>query len=266
LTLSINRLKEFCVDHYKRNKTMVLTGKRALITGASRGIGASIAKALTAEGADVAITYEKSADRAAEVVSAIKAKGRKAVAIQADSANVAAVQASIEKTVAELGGLDILVNNAGILRVGELKDISLEDIDALLNVNVRAQIIASKAALAHLSTGGRIITLGSYFADRVPASVLSVYAATKSALVAFTKGLARELGPKEITVNLVQPGSIDTDMNPAAGPYGDTLRQFMALGRYGKTDDIANAVAFLASPKAQYITGSTLTVDGGANA
>jgi 3-oxoacyl-[acyl-carrier protein] reductase len=266
LTLSINRLKEFCVDHYKRNKTMVLTGKRALITGASRGIGASIAKALAAEGADVAITYEKSADRAAEVVSAIKAKGRKAVAIQADSANVAAVQASIEKTVAELGGLDILVNNAGILRVGELKDISLEDIDALLNVNVRAQIIASKAALAHLSTGGRIITLGSYFADRVPASVLSVYAATKSALVAFTKGLARELGPKEITVNLVQPGSIDTDMNPAAGPYGDTLRQFMALGRYGKTDDIANAVAFLASPKAQYITGSTLTVDGGANA
>jgi 3-oxoacyl-[acyl-carrier protein] reductase len=266
LTLSINRLKEFCVDHYKRNKTMVLTGKRALITGASRGIGASIAKALAAEDADVAITYEKSADRAAEVVSAIKAKGRKAVAIQADSANVAAVQASIEKTVAELGGLDILVNNAGILRVGELKDISLEDIDALLNVNVRAQIIASKAALAHLSTGGRIITLGSYFADRVPASVLSVYAATKSALVAFTKGLARELGPKEITVNLVQPGSIDTDMNPAAGPYGDTLRQFMALGRYGKTDDIANAVAFLASPKAQYITGSTLTVDGGANA
>jgi 3-oxoacyl-[acyl-carrier protein] reductase len=266
LTLSINRLKEFCVDHYKRNKTMVLTGKRALITGASRGIGASIAKALAAEGADVAITYEKSADRAAEVVSAIKAKGRKAVAIQADSANVAAVQASIEKTVAELGGLDILVNNAGILRVGELKDISLEDIDALLNVNVRAQIIASKAALAHLSTGGRIITLGSYFADRVPASVLSVYAATKSALVAFTKGLARELGPKEITVNLVQPGSIDTDMNPATGPYGDTLRQFMALGRYGKTDDIANAVAFLASPKAQYITGSTLTVDGGANA
>jgi 3-oxoacyl-[acyl-carrier protein] reductase len=266
LTLSINRLKEFCVDQYKKNKTMVLTGKRALITGASRGIGASIAKALAAEGADVAITYEKSADRAAEVVSAIKAKGRKAVAIQADSANVAAVQASIEKTVAELGGLDILVNNAGILRVGELKDISLEDIDALLNVNVRAQIIASKAALAHLSTGGRIITLGSYFADRVPASVLSVYAATKSALVAFTKGLARELGPKEITVNLVQPGSIDTDMNPAAGPYGDTLRQFMALGRYGKTDDIANAVAFLASPKAQYITGSTLTVDGGANA
>jgi NAD(P)-dependent dehydrogenase (short-subunit alcohol dehydrogenase family) len=179
---------------------------------------------------------------------------------------VSAVQASIEKTVRELGGLDILVNNAGILRIGELKDNSIEDIDALLDVNVRSPIVASKAALAHLAKGGRIITIGSYFADRVPAPVLTVYSASKSAMVAFTKGLARELGPKEITVNLVQPGSIDTDMNPAHGPFGDTLRQFMALGHYGEGDDIANAVAFLASEKAKYITGSTLTVDGGANA
>ena len=245
---------------------MTLTGKRALVTGASRGLGAAIAKTLAAEGADVAITYEKSAESAAKVVGAIKAMGRRAVAIQADSADAAAVQASVDKTVAELGGLDILVNNAGILRVGELKDISLADIDALLNVNVRAQIIASKAALPHLPKGGRIITIGSYFADRVPAPMLGVYAATKSALVAFTKALARELGPKEITANLVQPGSIDTDMNPENGPFTDTLKQFMALGRYGKPEDIANAVAFLASAKAQYITGSTLTVDGGANA
>src|SRR6204780_1883547 len=245
---------------------VTLTGKRALVTGASRRIGAAIAKALAAEGADVAITYENSAERAEEVVRAIKAQGRRAVAIRADSADVAAVQASVEKTVAELGGLDILVNNAGILRVGELKDISLADIAPLLNVNVRAQIIASKAALAHLGKAGRTITIGTHFADRVPASVLSVYSATKSALAAFTKGLARELGPKAITVNLVQPGSIDTDMNPAHGPFGDTLRQFMALGHYGASDDIANAVTFLASPKAQYITGSTLTVDGGANA
>jgi 3-oxoacyl-[acyl-carrier protein] reductase len=246
--------------------TMTLTRKRALVTGASRGIGAAIAKALAAEGADVAITYEKSAESAAEVVSAIKAGGRRAVAIKADSADAAAVQASIEKTVAELGGLDILVNNAGILRVGELKDISLADIDALLNVNIRAQIVASKAALPHLGKGGRIITIGSYFADRVPAPMLGVYAATKSALTAFTKALARELGPKEITANLVQPGSIDTDMNPHNGPAAETLKQFMAVGHYGKPEDIANAVAFLASPKAQYITGSTLTVDGGANA
>jgi len=245
---------------------MTLTGKRALVTGASRGIGAAIAKALAAEGADVAITYEKSAASAAEVVGAIRATGRKAVAIQADSADASAVQASIEKTVTELGGLDILVNNAGILRLGELKDISLADIDALLDVNVRGPIVATKAALAHLPKGGRIITIGSYFADRVPSPVLGIYAATKSALIAFNKALARELGAKDITVNLVQPGSIDTDMNPAHGPVADTLRQFMALGRYGKVDDIASAVAYLASAKAKYITGSTLTVDGGANA
>jgi 3-oxoacyl-[acyl-carrier protein] reductase len=250
----------------ERKIAMLLTGKRALVTGASRGIGASIAKALAAEGADVAITYEKSADRAAEVVAAIKAKGRKAVAIQADSADAAAVKASVEKAVAALGGLDILVNNAGILRLAELKDISLADIDALLDVNVRAQIVASQAALAHLGKGGRIITIGSYFADRAPTPSISVYAATKSALTAFTRSLARELGPKEITVNVVQPGSIDTDMNPANSPYSDMLRQFMALGHYGAPEDIANAVAFLASAKAQYITGSTLTVDGGGNA
>ena len=243
---------------------MMLMKKRVLVTGASRGIGASIAKVLAAEGADVAITYEKSAERAAEVAQAIKAQGRRAVAIQADSADPRAIQRSIDKTVTELGGLDILVNNAGILRVAELKDISLEDIDAILNVNVRGPFIASKSALPHLSKGGRIINIGSFFADRVPSPVLSVYAASKSALVAFTKGLARELGPKEITVNLVQPGSIDTDMNPAHGPFGDTLRQLTASGRYGAVEDIANAVAFLASAKAQYITGSALTVDGGA--
>lgn len=245
---------------------MTLAGKRALVTGASRGIGAGIAKALAAEGADVAITYEKSAESAAQIVAAIKATGRKAVAIQADSADAAAIQASVDKTVKELGGLDILVNNAGILRLAGLNDMSLADIDALLNVNVRSPIVASKAALRHLGKGGRIITIGSYFADRVPSPVLGIYAASKSALSAFTKALARELGPRDVTVNLVQPGSIDTDMNPAHGPTADTLRQFMALGRYGATDDIANAVAFLASEKAKYITGSTLTVDGGANA
>jgi 3-oxoacyl-[acyl-carrier protein] reductase len=246
--------------------TMVLTGKRALVTGASRGIGAAIAKALAAEGADVAITYENSEQRAADIVKAIEATGRRAVAIKADSADVAAVQASIAETVAKLGGLDILVNNAGILRIGDLKDISLADIDALLDVNVRGPIIASKAALAHLGKGGRIINIGSYFADRVPASVLGVYSASKSALSAFTKGLARELAPKAVTVNLVQPGSINTDMNPEQGPYASALRGFIATGEYGSVDDIAGAVAFLASAKAQYITGSTLTVDGGANA
>ena len=245
---------------------MELTGKRALVTGAGRGIGAAIAKALAAEGADVAITYEKSAESAADVVGVIRAMGRKAVAIKADSGDAAAVQGSVDRTVAELGGLDILVNNVGILRLGELKDIPLADIDALLNVNVRSPMLASKAALPHLAKGGRIITIGSYFADRVPSPLLGIYAATKSALLAFTKALARELGPKDITVNLVQPGSIDTDMNPAHGPVADMLRQFMALGRYGAVDDIASAVTYLASAKAKYVTGSTLTVDGGANA
>jgi NAD(P)-dependent dehydrogenase (short-subunit alcohol dehydrogenase family) len=243
---------------------MSLTGKRALVTGASRGIGAAIARTLAAEGADVAITYEKSADLAATVVRDIETLGRRAVAIQADSADVAAVQSSVEKTVAELGGLDILVNNAGILRLANLADISLVDIQAILDVNVRGPIVAGKAALPHLGRGGRIISIGSFFAERVPTSVLGVYAASKSALVAFNQALARELGPKEITVNLVQPGSIDTDMNPAHGPFGDTLRQITALGHYGAVDDIANAVAFLASEKARYITGTALTVDGGA--
>ena len=246
---------------------MTLLGKRALVTGGSRGIGAAIAKALAAEGADVAITYEKSADAAAEVARAINAFGRKAVAIQADSADAAAVQISVEKAAAALGGLDILVNNAGILRLSDVKDISLEDIDALLHINVRSPIVASKAAIAHLGKGGRIINIGSFFADRVPGGAgLSVYALSKSALTAFTKGLARELGPRDITVNVVQPGSIDTDMNPVTGPFHDTLRSLTALGRYGTVEDIGNMVAFLAGPKAQYITGSTLTVDGGANA
>lgn len=229
---------------------MTLTGKRALVTGASRGIGAAIAKALAAEGADVSITYEKSAEAAAEVVSAIKAVGRRAIAIQADSADAAAVQTSIEKTVAELGGLDILVNNAGILRLSPVKDISLEDINALLHVNVRAPIVASKAAIPHLGKGGRIINIGSFFADHVPGGAgLPVYALTKSALTAFTQGLARELGPSDVTVNVVQPGSIDTDMNPAHGPFGEILRSITALGRYGKVEDIANIVNVPGEPE-----------------
>jgi 3-oxoacyl-[acyl-carrier protein] reductase len=245
---------------------MSVKGKRVLVTGASRGIGAAIAKHLAKEGADVAITYEKSADRAAQVVLAIRNHGRRGIAIQADSAEIPAIHHSVKATVAELGGLDILVNNAGILRLGNLTDISLEDIDALLNVNIRSPMVATKAALPHMGKGGRIITIGSYFAERVPNSILGVYSATKSALVAFTKGLAREVGPQDITANLVQPGSIDTDMNPAEGPFAGGLKANIAKGRYGMAEEIAEAVGFLASDKARYINGTTLTVDGGANA
>jgi len=246
---------------------MTLIGKRALVTGASRGIGAAIAKALAAEGADVAITYERSSDAATQVVRSIAALGRHAVAIQADSADAEAVRRSVDQTVEALGGIDILVNNAGILRLSAVADMALADIDATLDVNVRAPIIASKAAIPHLGRGGRIINIGSFFADKVPGGAgLSVYALSKSALTAFSQGLARELGPRDITVNVVQPGSIDTDMNPAQGPFGEILRSITALGRYGKVEDIADMVTFLAGPKASYITGSTLTVDGGANA
>lgn len=242
-----------------------LTGKRALVTGASRGIGAGIALALADKGADVVITYERSADRAAEVVRAIEAKGRRAFAIQADSADPAAVKRSVDEAAERLGGLDILVNNAGIARAGPVAEISLADIDALLNVNVRGVVLASQAAIPHLKKGGRIISIGSNLAERVPFAGVTVYSMTKSALSSFTRGLARELGPQDITVNLVQPGSTDTDMNPADGESADVQRSLSALGRFGTAQDIAAAVTFLASPAARQITGTSITVDGGTN-
>ena len=243
-----------------------LTGKRALVTGASRGIGAGIALALAQQGADVAITYERSADRAREVVQGIEAAGRRGLAIQADSAHAADVQRSVAETVEGLGGLDILVNNAGIARLGPFASMGLEDIDALLAVNIRAAVIASQAVLPYFSEGGRIITIGSNMAERVAFPGLTVYAMTKSALVAFTRGLARELGPRGITANLVQPGPIDTDLNPSDGELADVNRSLTALGRYGAPADVASVVAFLASPAAGYVTGSVVTVDGGYNA
>ncbi|GJD99916.1 3-oxoacyl-ACP reductase family protein [Methylobacterium isbiliense] len=243
-----------------------LAGKRALVTGASRGIGAAIALALAEKGADVAITYERSADRAAEVVRAIEAKGRRAVAIQADSADAAAVTRSVATAAEQLGGLDILVNNAGIARGGPVAEMSLADIDAILDVNVRSVVLASQAAIPHLGQGGRIISIGSCLGERVPFPGVTVYSMSKSALLSFTRGLAREVGPRGITVNLVQPGSTDTDMNPADGAQADMQRAMTALGHYGKPEDIAAAVAFLAGPAARQITGTALTVDGGANA
>ena len=241
-----------------------LTGKRALVTGASRGIGAAIALALADKGADVAITYERSADRAAEVMRAIEAKGRRGVAIQADSADPAAVKRSVEEAAEGLGGLDILVNNAGIARAGTVAEMSLADIDALLNINVRAVVLASQPHSSHLPDGGRIISIGSGLAERVPFGGVTVYSMTKSALLSFNRGLARELGPRGITVNLVHPGSTDTEMNPADGETADAQLAGIALGHFGKPEDIAAAVAFLAGPGARQITGTSITVDGGA--
>ena len=242
-----------------------LAGKRALVTGASRGIGAAIALALAEKGADVAITYERSADRAAEVVRAIEAKGRKGFAFQADSADPAAVKRSVDDAAAALGGLDILVNNAAIVIYDTIAGMGLDSIDALLNVNIRSPILAAQAAIPHLGEGGRVIGIGSAGADRIVGDTGTVYYMTKSALHSFTRGLARELGPRDITVNLVQPGSTNTDMNPADGEFADFQRALIPLGRYGEPQDVAAAVAFLASPAARQISGVILNVDGGLN-
>lgn len=243
-----------------------LLGKRALVTGASRGIGAAIARALAARGADVAITYERSAGKAAEVVREIEGLGRKGFALQADSANAEAVAASVAEAARALGGLDILVNNAGIARGGPLEEMSVEDIDALIGVNIRGVVLATRAAIPLLSDGGRIISIGSCLAERVALPGISVYSMTKSALVALTKGLSRDLGPRNITVNVVHPGATDTDMNPADGPNRDAMLSGMSLKQYGTGDDIAGMVAFLAGPSGRQITGAGFSVDGGVNA
>lgn len=243
-----------------------LAGKRALITGASRGIGAGIAKALADKGADVAITYERSSESASGLVQSITAQGRRAVAIQADSLDPAAIKRAVSEAADTLGGLDILVNNAGIARMGEVVDTSDADLNAMLDVNVRAAVLTSKAVIPHLGRGGRIISIGSNLAEHVPFSGVTVYSLTKSALLAFTRGLSRELGSRDITVNLVQPGPINTDMNPADGENAEMNRSRTALGRYGAPADIGAVVAFLSSSAAGFMTGSVVTVDGGYNA
>jgi NAD(P)-dependent dehydrogenase (short-subunit alcohol dehydrogenase family) len=240
-----------------------LAGKRALVTGASRGIGAAIALALAENGADVALTFQNSPDRARDVVAAIEKLGRKALAIQADSSDPAAIRRSVDEAVAALGGLDILVNNAAIARYNTIADFKVEDIDALFAVNVRGTILATQAAIPHLPAGGRVISIGSAGAERIVGTPGTVYYMTKSALQSFTRGLAQELGPRDITANLVQPGSTDTEMNPADGESADYQRSLSPLGRFGTPADIAAAVTFLASPAARHITGSIITVDGG---
>ncbi len=242
-----------------------LQGKRALVTGGSRGIGAAIAKRLAAEGADVAITYERSAERAGAVARSIEGTGRKSLAIQADSADPAAVRAAVEAAAQALGGLDILVNNAGIFRGGDVVAMTLDDIDATLAVNVRAVVVASQAATTHMGEGGRIISIGSCLAERVVEPGVSLYALSKAALIGWTKGLARDLGPRGITVNIVHPGSTDTEMNPANGPGAEAQRPRMAIPRYGRPEDIAAMVAFVAGPERRFITGAGLPVDGGVN-
>lgn len=242
-----------------------LLGKVALVTGGSRGIGAAIARRLAAQGADVAITYARAADRARAVVAGIAALGRRGLAIQADSAG-AEIGAAVERTVAELGRLDILVNNAGIFPFGPPEEVTFAELDRTLAIHARGAFLAAQAALRHLGEGGRIISIGSCFAERVPHGGVTLYAMSKSALIGFTKGLARDVAARGITVNLVQPGSTDTDMNPAGSADADDQRARTALGRFADPDEIAATVGFLAGPGAGFITGAALAVDGGVNA
>src|SRR5437763_570497 len=246
--------------------TKKLEGKIALITGGSRGIGAAIAKRLAADGAKVAITYTKGADAAASVVKEIERAGGKAIAIQADAADAGAVEAAVEKTVATFGQLDVLVNNAGTAIPKTFEETTLEELDRLIDINVRGTFVATQAALKHMQSGGRIIMIGSSVGERVLVPGLVPYSAPKGAVKMFTQGVSREVGSRGITVNNVQPGPIDTDLNPAAGDWAVPQKAATALDRYGHVDEIAAMVAFVAGPESSYITGANLTVDGGVNA
>ncbi|MDX3528154.1 SDR family oxidoreductase [Streptomyces sp. ID05-39B] len=238
-----------------------LNGKVALVTGGSRGIGAATAVRLAREGADVALTYVNGKEAADDVVRAVEALGRRAVALRADSADAGEAAGAVGAAVDALGGLDVLVNNAGVGVLGPLEDLSLADVDRVLAVNVRGVFLTSRAAAGRMGAGGRIITIGSCMVQRVPGPGGTLYALSKSALVGLTKGLARELGPRGITANLVHPGPIDTDMNPADGPYAGGQAALTALGRFGTAGEVASTVAYLAA--ATYVTGAEFAVDGG---
>jgi 3-oxoacyl-[acyl-carrier protein] reductase len=243
--------------------TTSLRSKRALVTGGSRGIGAAIVLRLARDGADVALTYVSKPDEAAKTVDAATALGVRAVAIQADSADAAAVTSAVDRAAKEFGGLDVLVNNAGVAKLAPIDDFTLADFDRTYAINVRAVFVATQAAVKHMGDGGRVINIGSCNAERMPFAGGAAYAMSKAALVGLVKGLARDLGPRGITINNVQPGPVDTDMNPATGPFAESLKGLMALKRYSRPDEIAAMVAYLAGPEAGFVTGASLTIDGG---
>jgi 3-oxoacyl-[acyl-carrier protein] reductase len=240
-----------------------LNNQVAFINGGSRGIGAATARRLAREGAKVAIGYQSSGIAAEALVAEIDAGGGQAIAIRADAADADALTRAIDRAASHFGRLDILVNSAGVLRMGPVDQFSLADLDETLAVNVRAVFVAAKAAAAHMRDGGRIINISSTNAGRMPFAGGAAYAMSKSALTGLAKGLARDLGPRNITVNNVQPGPIDTDMNPAEGEFAASLHGLMALPRHGHADEVAAMVAYLAGPEAAFVTGADLLIDGG---
>jgi 3-oxoacyl-[acyl-carrier protein] reductase len=243
-----------------------LAQKVAVVTGGSRGIGAAIARRLAADGAKVAITFAKDTAAAAAVVEAIEREGGTAIAIQADAADAKAVQGAIARTVTAFGRLDVLVNNAGTAIPKTFEETTLEEMDRVIEINFRGPMIATQAALKHMTSGGRIIMIGSAVGERVAAPGLVAYAGTKGAVKMFAQALSRELGSRGITVNNVQPGPIDTDLNPASGDWAVPQKAATALNRYGQVEEVAAMVAFVAGPESSYMTGANLTVDGGMNA
>jgi 3-oxoacyl-[acyl-carrier protein] reductase len=243
-----------------------LEGKTALVTGGSRGIGAAIARRLAADGANVAITYTKGADAAASVVREIERAGARAIAIQADAADADASKAAIEKTLAAFGRLDVFVNNAGTAIPKKFEETTIFELDRVIDINLRGAFTATQAALKHMKNGGRIIMIGSCVGERNMTPGLVAYATTKGAIKMFAQSLSREVGARGITVNNVQPGPIDTELNPASGDWAAPQKANTALDRYGSVDEVADLVSFVASPEASYITGASLTVDGGTNA
>ena len=243
-----------------------LGNKIALVTGGARGIGASIALRLAQEGATVTVTYPHAQDGPETVLRSIADAGGQGAALEADNTDSAAMDAAVAKVVADHGRIDILVNNAGIIMVHPIDEFDLADFDRMCSINIRGAFIATKAAVRHMGTGGRVIMIGSCNADRMPFPGGSVYSLTKAALAGFTKGLARDLGSRGITVNNVQPGPTATDLNPVDGPYAPTFLQMLAVDRFAYPSEIAGAVAYLASEEAAFITGASLTIDGGFNA
>ena len=239
-----------------------LVGKAAIVTGGSRGIGSAIAKRLASEGAEVAITYASNKAAADATVATIKLAGGRAYAFHADAADNESQRAGIAAAATALGRIDILVHNAGVVGIAPIDQDTDEEFDRIFAVNVRGLHVGTRAALPHMPDGGRIILLGSIGGETAPFPGVSTYSATKAAITGFARGWARDLASRNILVNVIQPGAIETDMSPK----GDAAAMFMSivpLGRFGTVEEIAGVAAFLAGPDASYITGTTLTVDGG---